>query len=173
MDKTRLDRIHDELVKARKKRDDWDGRVKELERKYREAENTFIHDMVHAASLTPEQLAELIRKASTSLPYTTESREGETEAEGGEDKAEPVPDPAGTEKTEPRTDPTGPAKPEPVKNTTGYEKTETGTNSAGYEMAKPGTYAAMPGKTEPETNAHTGRPKTWPLFSERRTNEKK
>ena len=190
MDKTRLDRLHDELMKAKKKRDDWDGRVKELERKYREAENTFIHDMVHAASLTPEQLAELIRKASVSLPYTTESREGETGADGGEDKmepeatepgtesavaekAEPVPDPAGAEKTESRTDLTGTAKPEPVKNTTGYEKTETGTNSAGYEMAKPGTYAAMPGKTEPETNAHTGRPKTWPLFSERRTNEKK
>ena len=35
----------------------------ELERKYREAENTCIHDMVHAADLTPEELAVIIRRA--------------------------------------------------------------------------------------------------------------
>ena len=54
MDDTRLARLRDELEKARKKRDDWDTRVKDLEKKYKEAENTCIHDMVHAANLTPE-----------------------------------------------------------------------------------------------------------------------
>ena len=73
MDETRLSRLRDELTKARRKRDEWDARVKELERKYKEAENTCIHDMVHAANLTPEQLAELIRSAA--LPQTPGSFE--------------------------------------------------------------------------------------------------
>ncbi len=63
MDYTRLQKIKAELEKARRKREDWDSRVKDLERRYREAENTCIHEMVHAANLSPEQLAELIRGA--------------------------------------------------------------------------------------------------------------
>ena len=70
MDETRLNRLRDELKKARKRRDEWDVKVKDLERRYKEAENTCIHDMVHAANLTPEQLAELIRAASSGLPYS-------------------------------------------------------------------------------------------------------
>ncbi len=64
----RLEKIGADLKKARMKRDEWDARVKELEKKYKETENTMIHDMVHAAKITPEQLAELIRKASVSVP---------------------------------------------------------------------------------------------------------
>ena len=97
MDKERLNRLRQELEKARKKRDDWDGRVKELERKYREAENTFIHDMVHAASLTPEQLAELIRKASVSLPYKEEPMEEES---GNKDVSENTEFRSGVEESE-------------------------------------------------------------------------
>ena len=52
-------RIIGSLEKARKKRTEWDAKVKDLERRYREEENTEIHEMVHAANLTPEQLAEL------------------------------------------------------------------------------------------------------------------
>ena len=63
MDETRLNRLRDELKKARKRRDEWDVKVKDLERRYKEAENTCIHDMVHAADLTPEELAVIIRKA--------------------------------------------------------------------------------------------------------------
>ena len=70
MDEMRLNRLRDELKKARKRRDEWDVKVKDLERRYKEAENTCIHDMVHAANLTPEQLAELIRAASSGLPYS-------------------------------------------------------------------------------------------------------
>ena len=63
MDDTKLKKIGAELSKARAKRDEWDRKVKDLERRYREAENTCIHDMVHAADLTPEELAVIIRKA--------------------------------------------------------------------------------------------------------------
>lgn len=70
MDETRLNRLRDELKKARKRRDEWEAKVKDLERRYKEAENTCIHDMVHAANLTPEQLAELIRAAAAGQPYT-------------------------------------------------------------------------------------------------------
>ncbi len=70
MDETRLTRLRDELKKARKRRDEWEQKVKDLERRYKEAENTCIHDMVHAANLTPEQLAELIHAASSGLPYS-------------------------------------------------------------------------------------------------------
>ena len=57
----KLDRIGADLEKARRKRTEWDARVKELERKYREVENSEIQDMVHAANLTPDQLSELLR----------------------------------------------------------------------------------------------------------------
>lgn len=69
MDETRLKRLGIELAKARKRRDEWEAKVKDLERRYKEAENTCIHAMVHAANLTPEQLAELIRAASSGKPY--------------------------------------------------------------------------------------------------------
>ena len=59
----KLERIAAERDKARRKRDEWDSRVKELERKYREEENSESHDMVRAANLNPEQLAEIIRLA--------------------------------------------------------------------------------------------------------------
>ena len=36
----KLDKIGADLAKARKKRDEWDKKVKELERRYREEENT-------------------------------------------------------------------------------------------------------------------------------------
>lgn len=38
-----------------------DDKVKDLERRYREEENSEIHEMVHAANLNPEQLSELLR----------------------------------------------------------------------------------------------------------------
>ena len=63
MDETKLKKLGAELEKARIRQSEWTAKVKELERKYREAENTCIHDMVHAADLTPEELAVIIRKA--------------------------------------------------------------------------------------------------------------
>ena len=64
----KLRKIGTDLEKARAKRDEWDRKVKELEKKYIEEENTQIHDMVRAANLTPEELAVIIRKASVSMP---------------------------------------------------------------------------------------------------------
>jgi F0F1-type ATP synthase membrane subunit b/b' len=68
MDDSRLKKIGAELKKARARRDEWDAKVKELERKYREAENTCIHTMVHAANLSPEQLAALIEMSRKTAP---------------------------------------------------------------------------------------------------------
>ncbi len=63
MDDTKLKKLGADLEKARARMTEWTAKVKELERKYREAENTCIHDMVHAADLTPEELAVIIRRA--------------------------------------------------------------------------------------------------------------
>lgn len=75
----KLDKLGAELDKARKKRADWDARVKDLERRYREEENSEIHEMVHAANLTPDQLADLLRMFAedaapkpTVIPNTSE-----------------------------------------------------------------------------------------------------
>ncbi len=68
MDETRLNRLREELDKAQKKRQELDAKVKKLEQRVREAENTYIHDIVHAANITPEQLGRLIRMAEHSLP---------------------------------------------------------------------------------------------------------
>ena len=39
----KLERLGAELAKARKKKAEWDSRVKDLERRYREEENSEIH----------------------------------------------------------------------------------------------------------------------------------
>lgn len=64
MASTKLERIGADLEKARSKRDEWDRKVKDLEAKYQEEENSMIHDMVHAANLTPSQLAKIIDRAA-------------------------------------------------------------------------------------------------------------
>ena len=64
----KLRKLGTELEKARSRRDEWDRKAKELEKRYIEEENTQIHDMVRAANLTPEELAVIIRKASVSMP---------------------------------------------------------------------------------------------------------
>ena len=57
----KLDKIGADLEKARRKRAEWDAKVKDLERRYREEENSEIHELVHAANLNPDQLSELLR----------------------------------------------------------------------------------------------------------------
>lgn len=78
---SKLDKIGADLKKALQKRNEWDARAKELEKKYRETENALIHDMVHAANITPEQLAELIKKASVSVPNPMNEFNGSDEEE--------------------------------------------------------------------------------------------
>ena len=89
MDETRLSRLKEELTKARRKRDEWEQKVKDLERRYKEAENTCIHDMVHAANLTPEQLADLIRAAAAGQPYVFPAGADETDDDPETDPDEP------------------------------------------------------------------------------------
>ena len=57
----KLERIGSDLEKARRKRAEWDAKVKDLERRYREEENSEIHELVHATNLNPDQLSELLR----------------------------------------------------------------------------------------------------------------
>ena len=83
MDDTRLVKLREELEKARKKRDDWVAKVKDLERRYNEAEKVYIYGIFQTANMTPEQLAELIRSKGTVLPqipggYATENDDSET-----------------------------------------------------------------------------------------------
>lgn len=61
---TKLEKMRTELEKARLRQADWTRRVKELEERYQEEEKTAIHEMVHAANLTPEQLAEILELAA-------------------------------------------------------------------------------------------------------------
>ena len=85
MDDSKLKKIEAELKKARAKRDEWDRKVKDLERRYREAENTCIHDMVHAANLSPEQLAALIEMSQRTVPAGDQRsilEQNEEDAEG-------------------------------------------------------------------------------------------
>ena len=83
MDDSRLVKLREELEKARKKRDDWEAKVKDLERKYNEAEKVYVYGIFQTANLTPELLAELIRSKGTVLPqipggYATENYDSET-----------------------------------------------------------------------------------------------
>ena len=77
----KLDRIGADLEKARKKRVEWDARVKDLERRYREEENSEIHEMVHAANLTPDQLSELLRMFAENAVPKPETIQSVTEEE--------------------------------------------------------------------------------------------
>lgn len=61
----KLEKIRAELEKAKKKRDDADKKVQQLEAKLKEAENSQIISDVGAMNLSPEQvgqLMELVRK---------------------------------------------------------------------------------------------------------------
>ena len=61
---TKLEKIGADLKRARVKQAEWNQRVKDLGNRYREEENSVIHSMVHAANLTPEQLAQIIELAA-------------------------------------------------------------------------------------------------------------
>lgn len=61
---TKLDKLRADLLKAKEKRAEWDGKVKELERRCREEENLTIQGLVHAANISPEQLAALINMSA-------------------------------------------------------------------------------------------------------------
>ncbi len=66
---TKLEKIEQELVRARDKLSVWQGKVRDLEQRKQEEENTRIVGMVRAVKLTPSQLAELLKQPGIfSLP---------------------------------------------------------------------------------------------------------
>ena len=67
----KLEKIAAEREKARRKRD----------RKYHEQENSEICEMVHAQSLTPEQLAVIIQMAQAAVPNPENMKLDEKETE--------------------------------------------------------------------------------------------
>ena len=85
---TKLEKIGADLKRARSKQAVWTQRVKELESRYREEENSVIHTMVHAANLTPEQLAKMIALAGQGMVgvYPAETAEATGNKEQEEDE---------------------------------------------------------------------------------------
>ena len=79
----KLDRIGADLEKARRKRD---AKVKDLERRYREEENSEIHELVHAANLTPDQLSELLRMFAADMVPKPETINSMNEQEEMQDE---------------------------------------------------------------------------------------
>lgn len=77
----KLDKIGADRDRALKRRDEWDAKYKELDRKYKTQENAEINDIVHAASLTPDQLAELIQSLNSNKKSDQESAESMEEVQ--------------------------------------------------------------------------------------------
>ena len=81
----KLEKIGAELEKARAKRAALDVKIKNLENTRSSVENTEIHDMVHAANLTPDQLAELLCMVAKTAPNPQMLMETVKEDEQNED----------------------------------------------------------------------------------------
>ena len=82
----KLDKNGADLEKARRKRAEWDAKVKDLERRYREEENSEIHELVHAANLTPDQLSELLRMFAADMVPKPETINSMNEQEEMQDE---------------------------------------------------------------------------------------
>ena len=82
----KLDKIGADLEKARRKRAEWDAKEKDLERRYREEENSEIHELVHAANLTPDQLSELLRMFAADMVPKPETINSMNEQEEMQDE---------------------------------------------------------------------------------------
>lgn len=67
----KLDKLREELQKAKKKKEEAERKVRQMEQKLREAENAQILSDVTALHLTPEQLAEFLKKMTTgeTIPF--------------------------------------------------------------------------------------------------------
>lgn len=78
----KLDKLRAELSKAKQRRAEADAKVKQLEQKLKDAENTQILADVGALKLTPEQLAQFLQMAASGQLGTPEpaALKGSTEA---------------------------------------------------------------------------------------------
>lgn len=68
----KLDKLRAELSKAKQRRAEADAKVKQLEQKLKDAENTQILADVGALKLTPEQLAQFLEIATSGQLGTSE-----------------------------------------------------------------------------------------------------
>lgn len=70
----RLEKLREDLERAKRRRADADAKVKALEEKLKEAENTQVLADVNAMKLTPEQVAQFLQLvASGQLPVNNGS----------------------------------------------------------------------------------------------------
>lgn len=94
----KLDKLRAELERAKQRRADADAKVKQLEQKLKEAENTQILADVGALKLTPEQLAQFLQLAASgqlpmaqngpvvnATPATTTTQKNDDDNEESED----------------------------------------------------------------------------------------
>lgn len=72
----KLDKIRAELERARQRKADADAKVKQLEQKLKEAENTQILADVGALKLTPEQVAQFLQMAASGQLPVAQSNPG-------------------------------------------------------------------------------------------------
>ena len=77
---TQLERIGEELERARIRLAQQEKRVKDLEERYRQVEKTTVNEIVQAANITPAQLAEILDAAKKGIL-------GVIPGTGGDDKA--------------------------------------------------------------------------------------
>ena len=75
----KLDKIGADREKARKKRDEWDAKFKDLDRRYKAQENIEIHDLVHAANMTPDELADLLNGRKGMPASSTDDTQSDNE----------------------------------------------------------------------------------------------
>ncbi len=64
---TQLEKIGDELARARMRLAQQEKRVKDLEERYRQVEKTTVNEIVQAANVTPAQLAEILEAAKKGI----------------------------------------------------------------------------------------------------------
>ena len=88
MDEVKLAKLREELQRARKKQEDWANRVKDLERRYNEAEKTCVYEIVKTLDVKPEELAALLKTLKTGMPDPSiyEKKAEENNADTGYEK---------------------------------------------------------------------------------------
>ena len=89
-DFTKLNRYRSELKRMREKRAELDNKIKEMERKCREEENTTIHDLVREAGVTPEELAAFLGMNGAEKLAVINGKRKDIETEEDENNEETV-----------------------------------------------------------------------------------
>ena len=84
-------KLREEMEKNAAKIAELQARNRELQKKYRESENTDILGLIHAVNMTPEELAEFLKQAKpdAKLSALPDSLTGDEETEGESDDEEP------------------------------------------------------------------------------------